>query len=194
MAGLSHGQYAGATILADHIRRLISLSYTPYRISNNSHKPVLLVQYDHLPVREESGACRFLSPHSMTNTLADPEIERIMREKMRKMMRQPRRIMDVDDHTFQDTINQHRMVLVDFWAEWCGPCKIMHPVFEEASRIHSNVQFARVNVDQCSIIPAKYQVMSIPTLILFLDGRPVERITGATDGRTIHRILDREHA
>ena len=71
-------------------------------------------------------------------------------------------------------------VLVDFWAEWCGPCRVIAPVLEEISRDYAGkLKIVKLNVDHHPMAQAAYNVQGIPTLILFKDGQPVERIVGA---------------
>jgi thioredoxin 1 len=71
-------------------------------------------------------------------------------------------------------------VLVDFWAEWCGPCKMIAPVLEElAGELDGQVTIAKVNVDDAPDIARRFEVMSIPTLIVFNDGAPAKRMVGA---------------
>jgi len=82
-------------------------------------------------------------------------------------------IKAVTDASFdQDVINANKPVLVDFWAEWCGPCRALTPILEEVAVTHSkDIIFAKINIDENPQAPAKFGVMSIPTLILFKNGQ-----------------------
>ena len=86
--------------------------------------------------------------------------------------------MNITDTTFEDTINSHKIVLVDFWAEWCGPCKKLSPILDEISS-ENNLWVAKLNVDENPIKSAEFSVTSIPTMVLFRGGRPVKTIIGA---------------
>ena len=71
-------------------------------------------------------------------------------------------------------------VLVDFWAEWCGPCRMVGPIVDEiAEELQGKLKVAKVNVDDAQDLASQYQVMSIPTLLLFKGGEPVEQVIGA---------------
>jgi thioredoxin 1 len=86
--------------------------------------------------------------------------------------------MNITDTTFEDTINSHKIVLVDFWAEWCGPCKKLSPILDEISS-ENNLWVAKLNVDENPVKTAEFSVTSIPTMVLFEGGKPVKTIIGA---------------
>jgi thioredoxin len=90
-------------------------------------------------------------------------------------------IVTLSDATFDETIGSaEKPVLVDFWAEWCGPCKMIAPVLEEiATEQGEKLQIAKLNVDDNPSTAMKYNVMSIPTLLVFQAGEPVKRLVGA---------------
>ncbi len=88
--------------------------------------------------------------------------------------------IEVTDKTFEDVVlNADLPTVVDFWAVWCGPCKLIAPVLEQLAEEQSGqLQVAKLDVDRNGVTTDQYDVRSIPTLILFKDGQPVERIVG----------------
>jgi thioredoxin 1 len=90
-------------------------------------------------------------------------------------------VMAVTDDSFpQEVLEADSPVVVDFWAEWCGPCRKVSPIIEElAGENEGQVKFAKMDVDQNPATPGKYAIMSIPTVILFNDGEVVDKLVGA---------------
>ena len=124
----------------------------------------------------------------------DPEIEKIKQrqlENLLKQQNQPKiepRIIDLNDSNFDQIISAENPTLVDFWAEWCGPCKTMHPVFESLSKKYPKIKFARVNVDNSQNIAMRFAVQSIPTFIMFKSGQIVDKMMGSVGAPGIHMI------
>lgn len=88
-------------------------------------------------------------------------------------------MIELDSATFQETINSEQPVFVDFWAEWCMPCKVFAPVLEELSdELDGKATFCKLNIDEHASLAQEYSIQSIPTVILFKNGEPEERIVG----------------
>ena len=124
----------------------------------------------------------------------DPEIEKIMKKKLDEILKQQEQpkiepgIIDLNETNFDQIISAKNPTLVDFWAEWCGPCKSMHPIFESLSKKYPDVKFARVNVDNNQNISMRFGVQSIPTFIMFKSGQVVDKMMGAVGAPGIHMI------
>jgi len=100
--------------------------------------------------------------------------------------------IEVDDSNFDQTVLQAKTpVLVDLWAPWCAPCRMVAPVVEElASEYAGRVSFAKLNVDQNPRTASRYGIMSIPTLLIFKDGKPLSNIVGFRPKAELKRSLD----
>jgi thioredoxin 1 len=102
-------------------------------------------------------------------------------------------VSDVNDNSFeQDVLKSDRPVLVDFWAEWCAPCRMIAPTVEAvAEKYAESARVVKVNVDHNPTISQKYGIKGIPTLILFRNGKEEERIVGATSKEALARMIDK---
>ena len=124
----------------------------------------------------------------------DPEIEKIKQRRLEEMLKQQSQprvelgVIDLNNSNFDQIVSAENPTLVDFWAEWCGPCKTMHPVFESLAKNYPKIKFARVNVDNNQNISMKFAVQSIPTFIMFKSGQVVDKMMGAVGAPGIHMI------
>ena len=99
--------------------------------------------------------------------------------------------VEIDDASFEEFVKAEVPVLVDFWAPWCGPCRMVAPVVDElADEYEGKVNFGKVNVDESPKIASQYGVMGIPTLILFRDGQPLTNIVGFRPKDELKKSLD----
>jgi thioredoxin len=128
---------------------------------------------------------------------SDSEIERIKQRKlvelMRKGLTQPKndevsgkqtsltnQPIELTDATFQDTVKRSQLLVVDFWAPWCAPCRWVSPILDQLAKEHSGkVTFAKLNVDENPVVPSQFQIEGIPTILIFKNGSMVDAIVGA---------------
>jgi len=96
----------------------------------------------------------------------------------------------ITDDTFTDETAKG-LVLVDFWAEWCGPCRMLSPIVEELSGEMSTVQFRKMNVDENPSVASSLGISAIPTMVLYKDGAPVDRIVGLMPKDHLKKALER---
>lgn len=100
-----------------------------------------------------------------------------------------------DDSFQEDVLKSEKPVLVDFWAEWCGPCKMIGPVVEEmAGEYEGQAKIGKVNVDENPEISTKYGIRSIPSLLIFKDGEVVDQIVGAVPKSQLKKQLEAQLA
>ena len=86
----------------------------------------------------------------------------------------------LNEYNFSDSLNKYHLLIVDFWAPWCGPCKMVAPVIEQLSReLAGKITFGKLNVDENPRISNAFEIQSIPTMMVFKYGRPIDRIIGA---------------
>ncbi|MDC0064198.1 thioredoxin [Candidatus Nitrosopelagicus sp.] len=128
--------------------------------------------------------------------MEDDEFERIQKKQLEDLVKQQNLnnildetpVMELTSENFNREMANNDLLLVDFWAEWCGPCKSMHPIFTRMAKKYKRVRFARVNVDNAQDIARKYGVQSIPTFIMFKNGEIANTMVGAVGEPGIHMI------
>ena len=131
----------------------------------------------------------------------DEELERIKQAKLRKMMIDAApekggtafsKPVAMTDATFKEMIQNHPLVVIDCWAPWCGPCRLVAPIIEELSRDYvGRIVFGKLNVDDNREVSTKYNIMSIPTLLVFKNGKLVDTIIGAMPRQTLEQKITR---
>lgn len=100
-------------------------------------------------------------------------------------------VVDLDSINFEQMVSSETPTLVDFWAEWCAPCRAMHPIFIRMARKFKKIRFARLNIDQNQEIATRLGIKSIPIFIMFKDGNPVDKVVGAVGEPGINLIAQK---
>ncbi len=126
------------------------------------------------------------------------ELEEIRRRKLMELMKMAERKesslstpVKLDSGNFEEFIRKNEYAVVDFWAEWCMPCRYIAPVFEELAREYSGkVAFGKLNVDENHSIAARFGISAIPTLIFFKNGKAVDQIVGAMPKKEIKMWIE----
>ena len=123
--------------------------------------------------------------------MEDEELERIKAEKMKEMMSQQNPgVVELNSSSFDNFLKTDLPVVIDLWADWCMPCRIMAPVMEELAKAYAGkALFGKVNVDQDSEIASRYGIMSIPHFLIFKNGTLVEKIVGAVGRGPLENAL-----
>ena len=97
--------------------------------------------------------------------------------------------VDLTSETFEKTVNENAMVIIDFWAPWCGPCRGFAPVYEKAAEAHPDVVFAKVNTDEQQELAGAFGIRSIPTLMVFREKVVLFQQAGALPGNALEQVI-----
>lgn len=123
----------------------------------------------------------------------DEELERIKKKKLKALMEKEHKMTEpahLTDSNFNQTVNEHHLALIDFWAPWCGPCLALAPTIEELAKQYSEKVFVgKLDVDENPETAERFQIFSIPTLVIMKDGREVDRIVGLVPKKHIEATL-----
>lgn len=131
----------------------------------------------------------------------DPELQKILERKMLELQRGDVKVeaqhgsTTLTDAEFQRVISNSTPTIVDFWAEWCGPCRVMHPVFEKLAKKYSGkMNFARLNVDENPGTPSSLGIFSIPTFVVFKGGQVIDTVVGAVGEAGLEKVIQKHIA
>ncbi len=100
-------------------------------------------------------------------------------------------VIEITDKSFDSFIASNKHAVIDCWAAWCGPCRMLSPIIDELSKERTEIAFGKLNVDHNRAIPMKYGIMSIPTLLYFRDGQLVSKTIGAYPKSALEEQLDK---
>lgn len=126
----------------------------------------------------------------------DDEVRKINEKKFEEMLRRAKpqsgntigggKPIELTDANFREELSRHQLVVVDFWAPWCGPCRVVSPVLEElASEMVGKATFGKLNVDDNPLTSQQFGIQGIPTIMVFKDGEPVDGLVGAAPKQMI---------
>ena len=131
------------------------------------------------------------------------DLEEIKKRKLEHMKEQylkgeknmsenlPNSPLEITDADIDNAINKYQTVVIDCWAPWCGPCRMVAPIIEElAKELHGKIVFGKLNVDENPSTSTKHQIMSIPTLLVFKNGNLVDRLVGAYPKEELKKKLE----
>jgi thioredoxin 1 len=123
------------------------------------------------------------------------ELEAIRARKMQELVRRaraPAETVEVSDASFNDFIGQGGLIVVDCWAEWCGPCRMLSPIVDQLAKEYAGrVQFGKLNVDENPATAERFGIMSIPALLIVKDTQLVETVIGAVPKNHIEAVLSK---
>lgn len=129
----------------------------------------------------------------------DEDIKKIQQKKLSELMKKTEikkspynKPVEITDTTFTETIQNHPLVVVDCWASWCAPCRMVAPILEELAQDYAGkILFGKLNVDENRKVTMQYKIMGIPTLLIFKNGRLLDQIVGAMPRKMLEPKITR---
>jgi len=131
------------------------------------------------------------------------ELEEIKKRKMEQLKKQfmlggknmsknmPDKPLEITDADFDDSVKKFKTIVIDCWAPWCGPCRMVSPIIDElAKEMQGKIVFGKLNVDENPKVSMKHQIMSIPTLLIFKNGNLIDRMVGAYPKQELKKKLE----
>ncbi|MCG2863601.1 MAG: thioredoxin [Vulcanisaeta sp.] len=120
----------------------------------------------------------------------DEELNKIIEKKARELLRGASNdVVELSEDDFDEFIRSRKVVVVDFWAPWCAPCFLLEPIIKALAREMPCVGFGRLNTQQWPEVAAKYGVMSLPTVIIFRDGEPIDFVVGVVPKKILENKI-----
>jgi len=98
-------------------------------------------------------------------------------------------VLEIKDSTIEEVLSTDKIVVLDFWAEWCGPCRMYGPIISEFSEDFPNIVVGKVNVDEANAVAAKYGIRNIPTTIIFHNGEVINKVSGVVTKQKLAELV-----
>ncbi|MGC8570805.1 MAG: thioredoxin [Caldivirga sp.] len=122
------------------------------------------------------------------DTSKDPELDKLLERKAREMVKGVKNVgnvVELNRNNFNDFIKAHDVAVIDFWATWCAPCFMLEPIIKKLAAEMPNVGFGRLNTEEEPEIAAKYYIMSLPTVMIFKNGEPIDQVVGVVPKKVL---------